>query len=364
VDQVDCIVVGAGVTGLASARALAMRGLEVLVLEAEAAIGRHASSRSSEVIHAGIYYPPHSAKARLCVAGRELLYAYCAERGIAHRRTGKLIVAVTQAEVRQLEQYRARALANGVADVAWLTSGQVLGLEPALHCVRALWSPSTGILDSHQYLLSLRADIETAGGSVVLNTRVTGARPVERGFEVTIDGSPAISCRYLVNAAGLCASRLAGRIETLAPAQVPVTRFARGQYFALQGDSPFRHLVYPLAEDTGLGIHVTVDLAGAARFGPDVQWIDDIDYGFDESRRQRFATAIRRYYPALEEARLVPGYTGIRARIHGPDEPPADFLIQGPAGHGLRGLVNLFGIESPGLTASLAIGAEVARLLD
>jgi L-2-hydroxyglutarate oxidase LhgO len=363
VEQADCIVVGAGVVGLAVARALALTGREVVVLEAGPDIGLQTSSHNSEVIHAGIYYPPGSLKARLCVAGRDLLYAYCQQRGIRHQRTGKLIVAVEQAEVRLLEQYRARALTNGVDDLVWLTSGQVLGLEPEVRCLRALLSPSTGIIDSREFMLALRADLEARGGVVVVNSHVTGARRNSDGFRVEVAESPPVRCRSLVNSAGLGAPELARSIEGLPPATVPVARFAKGHYFALQGRSPFRHLVYPVAEHAGLGIHVTLDIAGAARFGPDVQWIDAIDYGFDESRKEGFVSAIRRYYPALDEARLVPGYTGIRAKINGPDEPPADFAIHGPRDLGVPGLVNLYGIESPGLTASLAIGREVALAL-
>jgi L-2-hydroxyglutarate oxidase LhgO len=362
-DSVGSIVVGAGVVGLATARALALAGREVLVLDAGPVIGSETSSRNSEVIHAGIYYPTGSLKARLCVAGRERLYRFCAERGIRHRRTGKLIVATDQSEVHALEKYKAQATANGVDDLAWLTAGQVLGLEPEVRCVRALLSPSTGIIDSHEYMLALQADVEAGGGAVVLGTRVTGVRRAGGSFEVEVEGAPAVRCAQLVNSAGLHACALARAIEGLAPAHVPPAHYAIGHYFTLQGKSPFSRLVYPVAEKAGLGIHVTLDLAGAARFGPDVKWIDGIDYAFDESRRAGFATAIRRYWPGLDEARLQPAYTGIRPKISGPGEPAADFVVQGPAVHGVDGLVNLFGIESPGLTASLAIGdAAVAAL--
>lgn len=357
----DSIVVGAGVVGLAAARALALAGRSVLVLEAGAGIGRETSSRSSEVIHAGIYYPPGSLKAVLCVAGRRLLYDYCTARGVGHRRIGKLIVACEQAEVRALEAYRARAIANGVDDLAWLTPGQVAGLEPAVRCVAALLSPSTGIVDSHALMLALQADLERAGGTVVLRSRVTGARRLAGGFEVEVEGQPAVTSRELVNAAGHGAVALARCIEGLGG--VPAAHCAAGQYFALRGPSPFRHLVYPVAGKAGLGIHVTLDLAGAARFGPDARWIAAPDYRFDDSRREAFAAAIRRYYPALDPDRLEPAYVGVRPRIHGPDDEPADFMIQGPAEHRLAGLVNLYGIESPGLTAALAIGGVVAGKL-
>lgn len=361
-ERVDCIVAGAGVVGLAVARELALSGREVLVLEAQDAVGTQASSRNSEVVHAGIYYPSGSLKARLCVAGRELLYAYCAARGIRHHRTGKLIVATEQAQVRHLERYKAQASANGVDDLAWLSSGQVLGLDPEVRCVRALYSPSTGIVDSRALMLALQADLEAAGGAVVLGTAVHAVRKAGAGFEVQAAGTH-VACRQFVNSAGLQASELARRIEGLPPERIPTTYLARGHYFALHGRAPFQHLVYPVAEKAGLGIHVTLDLAGAVRFGPDVQWIDAIDYRFDESRRAAFAAAIRRYYPALDDARLVPAYTGIRAKIAGPDQPSADFIIQGPGAHGVAGLVNLFGIESPGLTACLAIAQEVALAL-
>jgi len=353
------------VVGLAVARALALAGREVLVAEAESAIGTQTSSRNSEVIHAGIYYPTGSLKARLCVAGRKQLYAYCAARDIAHRRTGKLIVAATQAEIATLQAYKAQATANGVDDLAWLRPGEVAGIEPAIRCEGALFSPSTGIVDSHALMLALQADLEAAGGHVVVNTRVTGASGPGSagGFEVRTADGTAIRCRALVNSAGLRAPELAARIGGLAPALVPAAHFAIGHYFSLQGASPFRHLVYPVAARGGLGIHVTLDLGGRARFGPDLAWIDGIDYRFDETRRAAFCAAIRRYYPALDDSRLQPAYTGIRPKIGGPDEAPADFLIQGEESHGLPGLVNLFGIESPGLTAALAIGDSVTMQL-
>jgi L-2-hydroxyglutarate oxidase LhgO len=362
-DRVDAVVVGAGVVGLATARALALAGRDVLVLDAGPVIGSETSSRNSEVIHAGIYYPTGSLKARYCVRGRERLYAYCAERGIRHQRIGKLIVATDQAEVGILEKYMATANANGVRDLAWLTAGQALGLEPAVRCVRALHSPSTGIIDSHEYLLALQADVEAGGGSVVLNTRVTGIRRDGSGFVVETAGGSAVGCRLVVNSAGLWAPAVAAGIEGLAPQHVPRASFAIGHYFTLQGRAPFHRLVYPVAEKAGLGIHVTLDLAGQARFGPDVKWLDGVDYRFDESRREAFATAIRRYYPALDASKLQPAYTGIRPKIVGPGEPAADFVIQGPATHRLPGLVNLFGIESPGLTASLEVADAVVGAL-
>lgn len=363
-EKIDCIVIGAGVIGLAVARAVALGGREVAVVDQAPVIGAGTSSRNSEVIHAGIYYPTGSLKARLCVAGRERLYAYCASRRVAHRRIGKLIVATTAGEIRILERYKAQADANGVEDLGWLTPGQVLGLEPQVRCVAALFSPSTGILDSHGFMMALQADLEGAGGAVVLNTRVTAVRRAPQGFKLLVDDVPAVRCRHLVNCAGLEAPALARRIEGMPPAAVPMAYYAKGHYFTLQGPSPFRHLIYPVAGHAGLGIHVTLDMAGATRFGPDVTWVDSVDYSFDESRRDTFTAAIRRYYPNIDASRLQPAYTGIRPKIAAPEAPPADFLIQGPVDHGVAGLVNLYGIESPGLTAALALADAAAALLD
>lgn len=363
---VDTLVIGAGVIGLAVARALALGGREVVVAEAASAIGTGTSSRNSEVIHAGIYYPAGSRKARFCVAGRERLYEYCAAKGIAHRRLGKLIVATTEAELPLLDRYLTQGRANGVMDLERLSGPEAMTLEPAIRCLGALRSPSTGILDSHELMLALQGDLEAAGGSVVLNSAVTAVVRADPGFGILVAGEqgPVIRSRRLVNAAGLGACALAGAIEGLPPASIPRPRYARGRYYTLAGPSPFRGLVYPVAERSGLGIHVTLDLAGRARFGPDVAWIDSVDYGFDDSARSVFAEAIRRYYPALDEHALQPAYTGIRPKIVGPGEPAADFLLQGPGDHGVPGLVNLYGIESPGLTACLPLADAVAGLLD
>jgi L-2-hydroxyglutarate oxidase LhgO len=361
-DTIDCAVIGAGVVGLAVGRALALQGRETMVLEAADAIGTETSSRNSEVIHAGIYYPAGSLKARLCVEGRDLLYAYCAEKGVAHRRLGKLIVAVTDAERPVLAGYLAQARANGVQDLVEISAAEATRLEPALRCVAALHSPSTGIIDSHGYLLALQGDLENAGGVVALKARVTRVERREGLFLVHVndEAAPALAARGLVNAAGLHAQAVARTIGGLPAASIPPRHLARGHYYTLSGKSPFGRLVYPVAEAAGLGIHVTLDLAGTARFGPDVQWIDDIDYRFNPAVREKFAAAIRRYYPDLDEARLRESYTGIRPKLSGPGEPAADFLIQGPASHGVPGLVNLYGIESPGLTASLALAEMVA----
>ena len=365
-DRVDCIVVGAGVIGLAVARRLAMAGAETLLLEREATPGVHASSRNSEVIHAGIYDPPGSHKARLCVQGRRQLYRYCEERGIAHRRCGKLLVATSGAERNTLQHYADTARSNGVTDLAWLTPAEVSAIEPDVRCTAALWSPSTGILSSHELMQALLGDLEAHGGALACRAEVLGGRLSRGSHRVAVQQDAAYSefeARLLVNAAGSWAQPLAQHLAGLDAGSVPRRHFAKGHYFTLQGRAPFRHLIYPVAGDAGLGIHVTLDLAGQARFGPDVEWVPGIDYTIDESRRAAFATAIRRYYPALDEQRLQPGYTGIRSKLVGPRQPAADFRLQGPAEHGWEGLVNLYGIESPGLTASLAIADEVAAML-
>jgi L-2-hydroxyglutarate oxidase LhgO len=365
-DRVDCIIVGGGVIGLAVARRIASVGLETLVLEREAVHGSHASSRNSEVIHAGLYYAPGSLKARLCVSGREQLYRYCDDRGVPYRRCGKLIVATSDGERGRLQDYLESARRNGVTDVAWRTAAEVATMEPAVHCTAALWSPSTGILDSHRLMQALLADLETRGGSLVGRAEVVGGRLARGAHRVLVQqGATAIEleARLLVNAAGLGAQVVASQLEGLDAATIPLRYLAKGHYFTLQGRSPFRHLVYPVAGSGGLGIHVTLDLAGSARFGPDVEWVADVDYAVDETRRAAFAAAIRRYYPDFDATRLQPGYTGIRPKITGPGEPAADFCIQGPERHGIEGLVNLYGIESPGLTAALAIADEVAARL-
>ncbi|MGN2391739.1 NAD(P)/FAD-dependent oxidoreductase [Pelomicrobium sp. G1] len=365
-ESIDCAVIGAGVVGLAVARALALAGREVVVLEAAGAVGTQTSSRNSEVIHAGIYYPSGSLKARLCVEGRERLYRFCAERGVPHRRLGKLIVATRDSEVETLERYRANALANGVQDLEWLDVRGVARLEPAVRCVAALHSPSTGILDSHAYMQALQGEAEHHGAVIALRNPVRSGRVLPSGIGLEVEsGGEAVTltCRAVVNCAGLTAPRVARSIEGMPLERVPRECYAKGHYFVLKGRSPFDRLIYPVPEPGGLGVHVTLDLGGQARFGPDVEWVDAIDYGFDASRARRFFEAIRRYYPALPEDALLPGYTGIRPKIAGPGEPAADFLIQGPETHGVPGLVHLFGIESPGLTASLAIAERVAAAI-
>jgi L-2-hydroxyglutarate oxidase LhgO len=365
-DRVDCVVVGAGAVGLAVARALALDCRDVLVIERAATIGTGTSSRNSEVIHAGIYYPTQSLKARLCVAGKALLYSYLEQKQVDNQRLGKLIVAVSDDEVHMLETYCTQAAANGVHDLQWLSADEARRLEPQVQCTRAVLSPSSGILDTHGYMLALQADIESARGQLAFRTPVKRVEPGNGGLRVFCGGDSAIAvdCDVLVNAAGLHAPALAAKTVGLDPDHVPDAYFAKGHYYTLRGRSPFTRLVYPVADAESLGIHVTLDLAGAARFGPDVQWVDGEDYVFDESRRSAFTAAIRRYYPDLDEGRLQPGYTGVRPKLVGPGESPADFRVDGPMHHGVDGLVNLFGIESPGITASLAIAEHVRQLLD
>ena len=364
-EQVECVVIGAGVVGLAVGRALALAGREVLVLDAADAIGTGTSSRNSEVIHAGIYYPAGSLKARLCVEGKRMLYRYCERRGVAHSRLGKLIVASDQADVPVLEEIRAKAAANGVDDMQVLSGPAAQALEPALRVEGALLSPSTGIIDSHGLMLALQGDIENAGGGVVLRAPVRGGKARDGQFVLDIGGDEpmTLACDKLVNAAGLVSPDMARRIDGLAAETIPQGYLCKGSYYSLQGRAPFSRLIYPVPEKAGLGVHLTLDLGGQARFGPDTEWVEHEDYDVDLERAAGFYAAIRRYWPALTDGALTPGYAGIRPKISGPGAPNADFAIVGPAEHGLGGLVNLFGIESPGLTASLAIGDFVAGLL-
>jgi len=357
-ERVDCVVIGAGVVGLACARALARDGREVLVLERHGQIGTETSSRNSEVIHAGIYYDSGSLKAQLCVRGKALLYAHCEAYGVAFRRCGKIIVATDAAQFETLRGYQQRAVANGVEELRWLPPEEVAGLEPAVRCVGAVLSESTGIIDSHAYMESLVGDLQAHGGVVAFYTEILSGRS-ERGRVRVETAQLALDAALVVNATGLGAPDLARRLAEHRSGALPTAYYAKGQYYTLTGQSPFRRLVYPVAEAGGLGVHVTLDLAGQARFGPDVIWIDAIDYRFDDRNRDRFIAAIRRYYPDLDADRLQPGYTGIRPKISGPTEPSADFLIAGPEVHGVAGLIHLLGIESPGLTASLALADDV-----
>ena len=363
-DQVDCVVIGAGVVGLAVARALALQGREVMVLEAADAIGTGTSSRNSEVIHAGIYYPAGSLKARLCVQGRAMLYDYCEARGIGHLRCGKLIVATSEAQVPQLAGIIDKALANGVNDLVLLTREQARAMEPQLECVAAIHSPSTGIVDSHALMLSLQGELEASGGLVVLNTAVASVQCTQSANVIVVNDGTRLRANAVVNAAGLNAPSLATRFQGLAAAHIPQAFFAKGNYFTLAGRSPFSRLIYPVPQAAGLGVHLTVDLGGQAKFGPDVQWVDSADdLAVDPARGDAFYAEVRKYWPALQDGALAPGYAGIRPKINAPHEAARDFMIQGPAEHGVAGLVNLFGIESPGLTSSLAIANHVAELL-
>jgi L-2-hydroxyglutarate oxidase LhgO len=363
-EQVECVVIGAGVVGLAVARALALQGVEVLVLEAASAIGTGTSSRNSEVIHAGLYYQADSLKARLCVQGKHLLYEYCAARGIGHSRCGKLLVATSLAQVAQLHDVMARAARNGVDDLVMLSGAQARAMEPALACEAAVFSPSTGIVDSHALMLALQGDLENAGGMVALNSPLAGAVCVNGAIELTAGDGTRLSATKVVNAAGLTAPALAREFLGLAPQYVPGAWFAKGSYFTLAGRAPFTHLIYPVPQAAGLGVHLTLDLGGQAKFGPDVQWVASPDeLTVDPARGEAFYAEVRKYWPGLQDGALIPGYAGIRPKIHAPEQPARDFLIQGPGDHGVPGLVNLFGIESPGLTSALAIGAHVAALL-
>jgi len=363
-ERIDCAVIGAGVVGLAVARALALAGREVMVLESEGAIGTGTSSRNSEVIHAGIYYPQGSLKARLCVAGKQALYAYAQERNLPHRRCGKLIVATSPEQVGELESIVAKARANGVEDLVILSREEALAMEPQLRCVAAVHSPSTGIVDSHALMLSLQGDLENAGGMVALKSPVARAECADAHIDLFMEDGTVLRCASVVNAAGLYAPQLAGQFAGLSGQFVPRDFFAKGNYFTLSGRAPFGRLVYPVPEPGGLGVHLTLDLGGQAKFGPDVQWVDSPDdLVVDPTRAQAFYAEVRKYWPALPDGALIPGYAGIRPKISGPGEPARDFAILGPPDHGVPGLVNLFGIESPGLTSSLAIGAHVAEML-
>jgi L-2-hydroxyglutarate oxidase LhgO len=363
-DKVECIVVGAGVVGLAIARRLAQAGREVIVLESADAIGTVTSSRNSEVIHAGIYYPAGSLMARFCVAGKHALYDYCRDRGIAHRNTGKLIVATRPEETGKLASIKAHAEANGVGDLEILTAAEARALEPALHCEAALRSPSTGIVDSHGYMLSLRGDAEAAGAAFAFLAPLERGRVTDTGIEIEVGGDAPISlhCDMLVNAAGLSATMVARMLEGMPLELIPPAYLAKGCYFSCNAKAPFEHLIYPVPEPGGLGVHLTLDLAGQARFGPDVEWVDHIDYTVDPARGERFYPAIRRYWPELPDGALMPSYSGMRPKIVPPAVAVQDFMIQGAAAHGVRGLINLFGIESPGLTSSLAIADYVAEM--
>ncbi|MDE2198880.1 MAG: NAD(P)/FAD-dependent oxidoreductase [Rhodospirillales bacterium] len=363
-EEVDCVVAGAGVVGIAVARALAQAGREVLVLEAAEAIGTETSSRNSEVVHAGIYYPKDSLMAFHCVRGRRMLYAFCAERGVPFNNCGKLIVATSAAETEKLAGIKARAEANGVEGMALLDATAARALEANLHCTAALLSPTTGVVDSHAYMLALQGEAESAGAFFAFHSRIEGGRLDADGITLDIGGADPmrLRARTLVNAAGLHAPALARSLAGMPSQLVPQIYYAKGNYFTLAGRSPFSRLIYPVPVPGGLGVHLTIDLGGQARFGPDVEWIDRLDYSVDPRRADSFYEAVRRYWPGLKDGALQPGYAGIRPKIVPQGAPGQDFVLQGRGAHGVPGLVNLFGIESPGLTAAISIAADVASL--
>jgi len=362
-EQTDALVVGAGVVGLAVARALARRGLEVAVIERHRRPGEETSSRNSGVIHSGLYYPPGSLKARLCVAGRDLLYAHCQENHVDYRRCGKIIVA-QEAQLERLQALRIGALANGVTDLRRLDAQEVRELEPAIRCGSGLLSPSTGIVDVHGLMSSLQGSLEAHGGVVALNCELLEASVAERGLLATVrsgEDRTTISCRWLINSAGLQACALLSRIHGYPRARLPTAYFAKGSYFACRAAKSWHHLVYPLPNEAGLGVHATLDLDGSVRFGPDVEWVSAPDYALDAARAEGFYAAIREYWPALPDGSLEPAFAGVRPKLVGAGHPAADFVIEAPEDHGVAGLINLLGIESPGITASLAIGEEIVR---
>lgn len=367
--EADVLIVGAGVIGLAVARALALAGRDVLVAEREKTVGSGVSSRSSEVIHAGVHYPAGSLKARLCVAGRDALYAYCERRGVPHARCGKLIVA-SSAQESSLRAIQERAQANGVR-LEWLSGREARALEPELACDAALHSPATGIVDSHALMLALHGDAEAAGATFAFGARVAGGRVRADGVEVSFAGQEAhtLRARDVVICAGLSSPAVARAVAGVRPDRIPRAAFAKGSYFSLVRRAPFSRLVYPVPEPGGLGVHLTLDLAGRARFGPDVEWLDvadesEIDYAVDPARGERFQAAIRSYWPNLRDGDLVPDYSGVRPKIVRAGEPDADFAIHDERVHGARGVIALYGIESPGLTSALAIADHVAQLMN
>tara|TARA_R110002096_G_scaffold22692_3_gene72915 strand:+ start:1096 stop:2217 length:1122 start_codon:yes stop_codon:yes gene_type:complete len=359
-DKVECIVLGAGVVGLAVARALALRGHNPIILDAGPIIGSQTSSRNSEVVHAGIYYPEDSLKARACVEGKARLYQLCEERGVSYRRCGKLIVATHPDQEAGLADLKRKAAANGVDDLIELTGREAMAMEPQLTCSAALLSPSSGIVDSHGFMLALQGEAETHGAMTLLNTTVKNAQADDDGVVLTLDDGEQVRTAMLVNALGLNACRFAHDMGPPFSATAPTPYFAKGSYFALNAKAPFSRLVYPMPEPGGLGVHITIDLNGRARFGPDVQWIDRLDYDVDPGRADVFYDRVRAYWPGLPDGSLVPDYAGIRPKITGPGEAAADFRIDGPQVHGVPGVVHMFGIESPGLTASMALADIVA----
>lgn len=365
-DTLDCVVIGAGVVGLAIGRAMAKRGRDVIVLESETAIGTVTSSRNSEVIHAGIYYPAGSLKGTLCVRGKTMLYDYLKEHGIEHNRCGKLVVATNEAEIGVLHDVVKKAAANGCTELNWLDGSQAMAQEPGLKCLAALSSPTTGIVDSHAYMLSLQGEIETHGGAVVLASPLEGGKVQDDGLLLRVGGSEPMEvlCKTVINCAGLDAQNVMRGIDGFPTKHIPAQYYCKGSYFTLTGKAPFEQLIYPVPGQASLGCHYTRDLGGQGRFGPDAEWVEKIDYEVDPARGDSFYEQIRRYWPDLPEGALTPSYSGMRPKLQAPGEAAKDFQIDGPSVHGINGLVNLFGIESPGLTSSLALGEHVADLLD
>jgi len=366
--DIETLVIGAGVVGLATAAALTKGGHNVVVLDRETTIGQGISSRNSEVIHAGIYYPPGSLRAKLCVRGRQLLYKYCEERNIQAKNTGKLIVATEKSEIEALDKLQKKAAANSVLDITKLSSKEAIAMQPGLRCVAALHSPSTGIVDSHSMMLSLHADIEAHGGSVVCHSEVTNIDNTHNVNTITLRDGTSVTAKNIINSTGLASVALASTVTTANSDSIPEARFAKGNYFKLAATAPFTKLIYPAPVVGGLGIHLTIDLAGQKRFGPDVEWLnhtseDSIDYQVDASRSENFYDAIRKYWPDLPDNSLLPDYAGIRPKIVRPDTADIDFEISTEQHHGVTGLINLFGIESPGLTSSLAIAEYISEIL-
>lgn len=367
-DEIETLVIGAGAVGLAIARTLARRGHEVMIVDAATAIGTETSSRNSEVIHAGIYYPAGTLKTKLCVEGRQLLYAFCSDFGIEARAIGKLIVATTDGEIPKLTALREAAIANGVTDLMWLGQGDALKIEPEVSCRAALLSPSTGIIDSHGYMQALLGDAESHGATIALGTRFISAARAGAGFEARFSDHNGdtfgLSCRRIVNSAGHGAHAAAMAIEGVDAERLPPRFLAKGSYCSVSGRSAFKHLIYPIPVPGALGTHVTLDLEGRIRLGPNIEWVEDLDYSVPQSIVPQFAEACLQFWPGVAGRELTPSYCGIRPKVHGPGSSFADFVIEGPRQHGVSGLVNLFGIESPGLTSSLAIGRLVSELLD
>lgn len=373
-EQVDCVVVGAGVVGLAVAREMALQGRETILLERESAFGTISSARNSEVIHAGIYYPKDSLKAKLCVEGNRLLYEYCRSHQVATQPYGKLIVASDETQIDELQAILYKAQNNGVPEIKMISGDEAKALESNLRCVAAILSSTTGIVDSHGYMLSLLGGFEDAGGMVAYQSPLISAKPIgdnaEGGYQLEIGGADGmqIQTKLLINCAGMSAPAIAQKIEGLKKDQIPKAYFAKGNYFSLSGKSPFRHLIYPIPEPGGLGVHLTLDMGGQAKFGPDVEWLDidieeQIDYTVNPKRGDDFYEAVRRYWPGLKDKSLQPDYSGVRAKIVPPNAPAGDFCFNGPQEHGLQGLYNLYGFESPGLTSSLAIAKYLEGLI-